>query len=160
MTPPPIMMMEGGRAVASRSSVEVTQRSAPGISSRAGSAPVAIRILSAVNVSPSTSTDFGPVNRAIPCRRSALATDTATASRNWLTMPFLRSTIRDMAIETSPAGTSIPNSAASFTSRAVSADRQNVFVGMQPQFRQVPPSCFPSISRVLSPWFTAQAAAG
>ncbi len=163
MTPPPMISSCLGSSCSSRMPVESSTAGLsfrPGMGGCAGTEPVAMRILSPAYSLPAQETRPGfrmrasPLTSSTPAPLSMLPTPRismettfclrlCTAARSSVGLPSLRT----------------PNAAACRQSSSALAERSRVLVGMQPTFKQTPPSSSFSKSSTFLPIPAAYAAA-
>ena len=153
MTPAPTMQSRRGTSLMLSNSVDVTTflLSMPGMGSIFGLEPVAMMMLVALYSSSPTMTVRFEVKRPVPCTtvipgaESSVATPFLSVSTTW----FLRSITR-LKSNVNDSWLSPKVSAFANVSR-ISALRASVFVGMQPQLRQVPPNWLSSMMVTVRP---------
>ena len=161
MMPPPITSSCSGISSTSSAPVESITRGSSGTNgSVAASEPAAMMQLSnATTVSP-TAIVFGPVNSPVP-RTTWTLRCLASDSRPPVSRPTTPSfQARTLSMSTLGSLNSIPASPSSPASVSTLAMCSSAFDGMQPTFRQTPPSCSPrSIRATDSPRSAARNAA-
>ncbi len=152
MKPPPMMPSRRGRASNRMIESDVWNRTvdSPGIGGIVGREPAATTILSAVMVRPSTSNVFSAVKRAVPWISSTFGVPFARYSRPPSAIGSIRPNTRSRmpGQSTPPNDVSTPSSGPCLAISAMSAGRTNIFDGIQPTFRHVPPNVPRSTSAI------------
>ena len=157
ITPPPMMHRRWGTWGRLSISVDVTTPSecAPSMGRNLVAEPVAMMMLGAEYCVPSTSMVCWSTNCALPCTKviPGVFISVAIPLANCSTIPSLRAMALEMSKCTSPA--SIPKALLSFSSCNRDAFLQRHFVGIQPSFRQVPPTLRASTTNTCNPALAA-----
>ncbi len=114
----------------------------PGIGGTTGREPAPIRMCSAAYFRPSMSSTFGDTNRAVPSIKVMLSDPVALYWRPPSAIGSIRPNTRSrIAFQSAPwKRTSMQSRLLLLASSARSAGNTNIFDGMQPTLRQVPPN--------------------
>ena len=155
MTPPPTMSSRAGTEPRASAAVESQMRGSSGQPGRVtGELPVArmasVKRTRVIPSAPCTSRVSGPVNTPRPVSRVTLRARQSVSRpvRNW---PITRSVWPRRAARSICGGPKrSPKVSAARASSITSAACSRVLEGMQPTFRQTPPSCGPSSIRQTS----------